>query len=78
LITLSLRQAIIQRVHGKSQAELTEIIEGSIGNNEQTLPGLGVLFELIWQNLQLTDKNKLVNTLHAHLADAPAPLQAPQ
>ncbi|MCQ6559189.1 small acid-soluble spore protein SspI [Paenibacillus mendelii] len=64
---LDLRQAIIQRVQNKSGIELTEVIEDSIGNDERTLPGLGVLFEIIWQHSSGPDQNKMVNALHSHL-----------
>jgi small acid-soluble spore protein I (minor) len=72
---LTLREAIIQRVHDKSQEDLTDIIEGSIGNDERTLPGLGVLFELIWQDSDTSLHHQLVETLHTHLTSTPPPLQ---
>jgi small acid-soluble spore protein I (minor) len=75
---LSLRQAIIQRVHDKSLEDLTDIIESSIGSDEKTLPGLGVLFEIIWQDCDSTIQHQLVETLHEHLSREPAPLQTPQ
>ncbi|WP_274649176.1 small acid-soluble spore protein SspI [Paenibacillus humicola] len=66
---LDLRQAIIQRVHDKSNAELTDIIEGSIGSDERALPGLGVLFELIWQQSAAPEQSRMVETLHHCLND---------
>jgi len=78
LNTLNLRQAIIQRVHDKSEEELTDVIESSIGNDERTLPGLGVLFELIWKDCDGPTQQKLVETLHQHLSHMPPPLQATQ
>lgn len=65
---LDLRQAINQRVQGKSNDELTEIIEGSIGHEEMALPGLGVLFEMIWNDSTAAARKKMVDTLHKHLA----------
>jgi len=64
---LDLRQAIVQRVHGKNNEELTEIIEGSIGSEEMALPGLGVLFEMIWNSSTAAAKKKMVDTLHKKL-----------
>ncbi|RAP76977.1 small acid-soluble spore protein SspI [Paenibacillus montanisoli] len=61
---LDLRQAIVQRVHNLSGEELTDVIEGSIGNDEKTLPGLGVLFEMIWQHSDASDQSRMVQTLH--------------
>jgi len=67
-ILLDLRQAIVQRVTGKSEPELADVIEGSIGGDDRTLPGLGVLFEIIWQNLDEETRKRLVHVLHEHLA----------
>jgi small acid-soluble spore protein I (minor) len=64
---LSLRQAIYQKVQPSSEEDLFEIIQDSIGNNEKTLPGLGVLFEIIWQNLDKDTQTQLVHTLKEHL-----------
>lgn len=64
---LSLRQAIIQRVHGKSEDELYEVIEGSIGGDDKALPGLGVLFEIIWQHCGEDIQHQLVDTLINHM-----------
>nr|WP_306220464.1 small acid-soluble spore protein SspI [Cohnella sp. WQ 127256] len=67
-VELDLRQAINQRVQGKNNDELTEIIEGSIGHEEMALPGLGVLFEMIWNDSTAAARKKMVDTLHKHLA----------
>jgi len=67
LDTIDLRQAIVQRVQNNSVKELTEVIEDSIGNDERTLPGLGVLFEMIWQQSTEAEHANMVNSLHKHL-----------
>lgn len=61
---LNLREAIIKRVQDKSKDELTDIIEDSIGNDERTLPGLGVLFECIWQKSDGTLHEQMIQCLH--------------
>ncbi|MBJ6362378.1 small acid-soluble spore protein SspI [Paenibacillus sp. GCM10012307] len=66
-MNLDLRQAIIQRVHDKSNEELTDVIQGSIGGDEHALPGLGVLFEIIWNASDAPTQNKLVHSLHDEL-----------
>jgi small acid-soluble spore protein I (minor) len=63
-VELDLRQAINQRVQGKNTDELTEIIESSIGQEEMALPGLGVLFETIWNDSTEAARKKMVGTLH--------------
>jgi small acid-soluble spore protein I (minor) len=69
-ILLDLRQAIMQRVTGKSEQELAEVIEGSIGGDDRALPGLGVLFEIIWQNIDEDLRQKLVQVLHEQVKPA--------
>mgnify|MGYP001449188591 CR=1 FL=1 len=66
-MNLNLRQAIIQRVQQNSEQELYDVIDNSIGGDERTLPGLGVLFEIIWQHCDRTTQNQLVSTLKQNL-----------
>lgn len=67
MTTIDLRQAIVMRVQDKSGNELTEVIEDSIGNDERTLPGLGVLFEMIWQQSSEPEQSRMVDSLYKHL-----------
>ncbi|WP_042164459.1 small acid-soluble spore protein SspI [Paenibacillus gorillae] len=64
---LDLRQAIVQRVQNNDKQQLEEVITGSVGHDERTLPGLGVLFEMIWQQIDAQEQNKLVDVLYNHL-----------
>lgn len=66
-MNINLRQAIIQRMQNKSTEELHDVITDSIGAEERVLPGLGVLFEIIWQNGNEELHQNLVSTLHDHL-----------
>jgi small acid-soluble spore protein I (minor) len=66
-VELDLRQAIVQRVQGKDDADLTDIIESSIGSEEMALPGLGVLFEMIWKDSTAAARKKMVSVLHKHV-----------
>ncbi|MCI3920047.1 small acid-soluble spore protein SspI [Paenibacillus sp. TRM 82003] len=67
---LSLRQAIYKKMEPKSADDLFETIEDAIGNDERTLPGLGVLFEVIWQNSDRELQDQLVTKLRDHLPQA--------
>ncbi|WNQ12515.1 small acid-soluble spore protein SspI [Paenibacillus aurantius] len=69
---LSLRQAIVKRVEGKNAEELREVIEDSIRGDEKALPGLGVLFEFIWENTSPETRDELVQNLMKGLPEAPA------
>lgn len=66
-VTIDLRQAIIHKVHGQSEAELRHMIEGSVDGPEVALPGLGAVFEIMWKNLDTAKQDKLVTLLHEHL-----------
>jgi small acid-soluble spore protein I (minor) len=66
-MNLNLRQAIVRRVQDKSSEELYEVIEGSIGGDDRALPGLGVLFEIIWKHTDEDVHQNLVETLKEHL-----------
>ncbi|NWL88715.1 MULTISPECIES: small acid-soluble spore protein SspI [unclassified Paenibacillus] len=67
-IMLDLRQAVIHKVHGKDKEGLREMIEGSIDAQEAALPGLGVMFEIIWKNIDQTKQDELLAILNQQLA----------
>jgi small acid-soluble spore protein I (minor) len=66
-VTINLRQAVLKKIQDKSTEEIAEIIEGSIGGDEMALPGLGVLFEIIWENSEKATQQTLSETLKNHL-----------
>ena len=60
----NLRNAIIHNVTGNTQDQLEDTIVDAIQNGEEKmLPGLGVLFEVIWQNSSEDDKKEMLETL---------------
>ncbi|ASV68765.1 small acid-soluble spore protein SspI [Cytobacillus sp. FSL W7-1323] len=63
-MNLNLRNAILHNVSGNSQDELKDTIVDAIQTGEEKmLPGLGVLFEVIWQNSSETEKKEMLETL---------------
>ena len=63
-MNLNLRNAIIHNVSGNTQAELKDTIVDAIQNGEEKmLPGLGVLFEVIWKNASEQDKQDMLQAL---------------
>lgn len=66
-MNLDLRQAILNNIHGKSAAELKEIIQDAVGQEEQVLPGLGVLFEVIWQHSPENEQDEMVQVLQQNI-----------
>lgn len=70
--TIDLRQAIVMRVQDNSAQELTEVIQDSVGADERALPGLGVLFEMIWQQSSGQEQSRMVDSLYKHLHETAA------
>lgn len=67
-MNLNLRNAIISNVQGNSQQELEDTIVDAIQSGEEKmLPGLGVLFEVIWQHSDNNDKQEMLTTLEQAL-----------
>jgi len=60
---IDLRQAIYNRVQNHSNEELREIIDDCVGAEEQVMPGLGVLFEIIWENGDADLRQQIITTL---------------
>ncbi|KEF39542.1 small, acid-soluble spore protein I [Schinkia azotoformans MEV2011] len=67
-MNLNLRHAIIQNVSGNTKQELQDTIVDAIQSQEEKmLPGLGVLFEVIWQNANDSEKEEMLSTLSSGL-----------
>jgi small acid-soluble spore protein I (minor) len=67
-MNLNLRNAVIHNVSGNTQDELRDTIVDAIQNGEEKmLPGLGVLFEVIWKNASDQEKNEMLQTLESGL-----------
>lgn len=67
-MNLNLRNAIVHNVQNNTQEELRDTIVDAIQNGEEKmLPGLGVLFEIIWNNSSEEDKKEMLQTLEQGL-----------
>lgn len=67
-MNLNLRNAIINNVSGNTQDQLEDTIVDAIQNGEEKmLPGLGVLFEVIWKNSSEQDKKEMLQALESGL-----------
>ncbi|MGM9985655.1 MAG: small acid-soluble spore protein SspI [Bacillaceae bacterium] len=62
----NIRAAVKANITGNSQDELKATIVDAISNGEEKmLPGLGYLFEVIWQNSNEQQKNDMLSTLES-------------
>lgn len=63
-MNLNLRKAILNNISTNDQAQLEATIVDAIQNGEEKmLPGLGVLFELIWQQADEEMKQEMIESL---------------
>ena len=65
-MNLDIRSHIINNFKGDDINVLKDAIEESIRNNDEiTLPGMGVFFELVWQKADEETKNKILSILES-------------
>lgn len=63
-MNLNLRKAVIHNVAQDTQEQLQDTIVDAIQSGEEKmLPGLGVLFEIIWNNASEQEKQTMLSTL---------------
>jgi small acid-soluble spore protein I (minor) len=67
-MNLNLRNAIVHNVQGNTQEQLRDTIVDAIQTGEEKmLPGLGVLFEIIWNHSSEDEKQEMLQTLEQGL-----------
>lgn len=63
-MNVNIREYIRNNFKKQDASEIEESIESSISSNDEViLPGLGVLFEIVWQNCSEDVKNNILQTL---------------
>lgn len=61
---MDIRSYIKQNFKNNKIEEISDVINSSISEHDEiTLPGLGVFFELLWENSNESDKSNILNTL---------------
>lgn len=61
---IDIRQSIINNFKESDIKEIEDSIKESIKDNDEiTLPGLGVFFEILWKNSGNNIKNEILNIL---------------
>lgn len=61
---IDIRKSIINNFKESNIQEIKNSIEESISDNDEiTLPGLGVFFEILWNNSDDTKKDYILQTL---------------
>ena len=68
MIKMSIRDYVVDNFKDEDIDGLTSAIEDSIQEqDEMTLPGLGVLFEILWKNSNTKEKNNIKQTIFTSL-----------
>ena len=61
---IDIRKSIINNFKGSNIEEIKEAIESAVKDNDEiTLPGIGVFFEILWKNSDKEKKDYILNTL---------------
>lgn len=67
-MNIDIRKYIINNFKGSSENDIKDSINNSIkDNSEEALPGLGVLFEIIWKNSDNSTQNTMIQNAVNHL-----------
>ena len=67
-MNINIREYIKNNFKDSSIDELKDSILASIeSNDEVVLPGLGVLFEILWKKSSNDFQNEILNTLHNNM-----------
>ncbi|MEW9675466.1 small acid-soluble spore protein SspI [Lentibacillus sp. L22] len=68
---LNLRKAILTNIASNDREQLKDTIVDAIQNGEEKmLPGLGVLFELIWKQSDQEERLEMVSSLEQGVKEA--------
>ena len=65
---IDIRKSVIKNFEGSGIEDIRDSIESSIEDQEEiTLPGLGVFFEILWKNSDKDDKEYILRTIEKGL-----------
>ena len=67
-MNIDIRKSIIDNFKNSSKDEIKESIISSLKMKEEiTLPGMGVFFEILWQNCSNELKDEIINIISDNL-----------
>lgn len=67
-MNIDIRSHIVNNFKGVKEDEIKASINASVEEKDEiTLPGLGVFFELLWENSDENSKEYIINTLNQAL-----------
>ena len=67
-MNIDIRKSVIKNFEGSGIDDIRQSIETSIEDNDEiTLPGLGVFFEILWSNADEDDRDFILRTIEKSL-----------
>ncbi len=67
-MNIDIRKSIKNNFKNSNDKEIISSIEKAIKDNDEiTLPGLGVFFEILWKNCDTKEKNNIINIIKGEL-----------
>ena len=68
---MNIKDYIIKNLKECSIMDVKETVVASVNSNDEVvLPGLGVLFEMVWNNSDNNFKNEIVEIIYEHTKKA--------
>lgn len=65
---MDIREYIKQNFEADTEDEIINTIQSSIDSKDEViLPGLGVMFELIWNNVDDSKRKELISIIKKHM-----------
>ncbi|EIT84418.1 small acid-soluble spore protein SspI [Fictibacillus macauensis ZFHKF-1] len=67
-MNIDIRKAVLANISGNNKDQLqSTIVDAITSGEEKMLPGLGVLFEVIWKGSDDTKKEEMLSVLSSEL-----------
>ncbi|KXG78684.1 Small, acid-soluble spore protein I [Fervidicola ferrireducens] len=66
MASFDIRELVLKNLEGSTREEVKEYINETIQTREeQALPGMGVLFEVVWQKSNSSEKESMMDKIMA-------------
>lgn len=67
-MNIDIRKSIIENFKNLTKEDVKESIISSISDKDEiTLPGLGVFFEILWENSDNKEKENIINVIFNYI-----------
>lgn len=64
MTAFDIREIVLQNLSGSSDEEIRGYIQETIDTREEeALPGMGILFEVVWKKSDDTERDKIMNKI---------------